>query len=106
MIAYGITTVQLTCGVSTIKGLTLAPNGNVIDQIIVGLTGAGALFAAGFSSADNGSLVAAGALIQTGAMPLSLGVGPVYFTTTGNTVVVSILKKLSAGYSGQQALTP
>jgi hypothetical protein len=101
---YGITTTQITVGLSACS--SVLPGSALIDNVIVGMTGAGLLFAAGFSSANNGSLVAAGALISSGSVPLSLGVAPVYFTATGAAVVVSVLRKLSSGYSGQQTGTP
>jgi hypothetical protein len=95
---YGITTVVLQAGTSTVVGLG-ASFQFVLDQEIVGLTGAGVLYAAGFSG-NGGSMIAAGAFIQSAALPLSLGAGQVYFTTTGNAVFVSVMKKLSQGFSG------
>jgi hypothetical protein len=100
---YGITTVQLTVGVSTPAGVL--PTAGVIDQVITGMTGAGLLYACGFSG-NGGSMVAAGALITTSALPLGFGTAPVHFTSTGAAIVLSILKKLSSGYSGQQTGTP
>jgi hypothetical protein len=101
---YGITTVQLTAGLSTVVGV--GPAAGILENVIVGMTGAGILYAANFSAANNGSLTVAGAQISSGALPLSLGVAQVYFTSKTADVVVSIMKKLSDGYSGQQTLTP
>lgn len=99
---YGISTAQLTSGLSSVVGVSAGPS--VLEMVITGITG-GLLYAAGASFADNGSLIARGALIQSAALPLSLGVASVYFSSTGSATVVSIMKKLSDGYNAADVLT-
>lgn len=97
---YGITCFRITAGLSTVTGF--AQGANVIDTVITGMTG-GPLYIGGATlNADNGSLVAKGAIIYAAtSCPISIG-GPaaVYFTATGAAAVVSIMQKLREGYSG------
>ena len=98
---YGMTTVQMTAATNTVVGVSAGPA--VLDMVLTGFTG-GLLYVAG-ASFNNGTMAAVGALVNTTALPLSLGVGSAYFTATGSSVVLSIMKKLSDGYNAQDVLT-
>lgn len=95
---YGITTANLTVGLSATTGISGGPG--VLDIVITGITG-GVLWMAGASNSDTGTFIAKAANVFSGSLPLSLGgPTPAYFQATGSSVVLSILKKLSEGFSG------
>lgn len=92
-INYGVTTVRLSIGASTVVGLSGGPG--VIDMVITGITG-GLVHMSGASSSVSGSLISLGAYIAAASVPFSLG-GPIpcYFASVAASEV-SVVKMLGA----------
>jgi len=101
---YGVTTFTFTAGISTITGISAGPSVN--DMFIVGTTGDGVLYFAGASVGVSAMVLGGqGAILNVQSQPISLGVSNLFFTAQTDTVVVSILKRLDAGYAGSPGNT-
>jgi len=93
----GITCRTFTAGLSTITEVT--SGANVLDTYIVGVTG-GLLYCAGGSIGVSAMVLGTqGAMLSSQERPIPLGVAPLYFSAKNSAVVVSIIQKLSAGFS-------
>jgi len=104
---YGITTQVVNVGLSTVSGLTAAPNviGNKFRHIsggslLVGGFGGGSSLKAGATLFAD--VINTGFLMPTAMNPVEVdGPAPLAFAAVGATAVVHVIRQLGTGFDGQ-----